>query len=102
MECNISFIHASVEEHLCCFLILAVVNSAALNIGVHVSSRINVFVFSEYIPRRGLSGSRGSPLFSLFLRTSILFSIVAAPIYIPTSSVQELPFPHRLSNICYL
>ena len=66
MECHVSFIHASVEGHLGCFLILTVVNSAALNIGVHVSFRINVFAFSEYIPRRGISRSGGSSLFSLF------------------------------------
>ena len=53
MECHISFIHASVEGHLGCFLILIVVNSAALSIGVDVSFRINVFVFSGYISRRG-------------------------------------------------
>ena len=36
-----------------------------------------------------------------FLGTSVLFSIVAAPIYIPTDSVQELPFLHILANACY-
>ena len=32
----------------------------------------------------------------------ILFSIVAVPIYIPTSIVGGLPFLHFLSSICYL
>ena len=35
--CHIFFIHSSVDEHLCCFHVLAVLNSAAMNIGVHVS-----------------------------------------------------------------
>ena len=38
-------------------------------------------------------------LFLVFEGASILFSIVAAPIYIPTNSVRGFPFPHTLSNI---
>ena len=36
---HIFFIHLSVDGHLGCFCVLAVVNSAAVNIGVHVSFR---------------------------------------------------------------
>ena len=34
---HILFIHSSVNEHLVCFHVLATVNSASVNIGVHVS-----------------------------------------------------------------
>ena len=44
---------------------LPIVNSAAVNIGVHVSFWI--IVFSEYISRSGIVGSYGNSLFS-FLR----------------------------------
>ena len=35
--CHIIFIHSAVSGHLGCFHVLTVVNSAAGNIGVHVS-----------------------------------------------------------------
>ena len=37
----------------------------------------------------------------MFQGTSILFSKVAAPFYIPTHSTQEFQFPHILTNTCY-
>ena len=52
------FIHSSVDGHLGCFHVLAIVKSAAMNIGVHVSFRI--MVFSGYMPRSGIAGSHGS------------------------------------------
>ena len=47
---HIFFIHSFVSEHLGCFHVLAIVNSDALNIGVHGSFRIRVFIFSGYMP----------------------------------------------------
>ena len=41
-------------------------------------------------------------LFLVFWETSILFSIVAAPVFTPTSSVWGFPFIHILINIYYL
>ena len=44
---HIFFIYASIDGHLGCFHVLATVNSAAMNIGVHVI--FSIMVFSEYI-----------------------------------------------------
>ena len=41
-------------------------------------------------------------LFLVFWGPSILFSTVAAPIYILIKNVQRFPFLHVLTNICYL
>ena len=46
------FIHSSVSEHLGCFHVLIVVNSAAMNIGVHVS--FELCFSSEIYPGVGL------------------------------------------------
>ena len=47
------------------FHVLAIVNSAAVNTGVHVS--FQTMFFSSYVPRNGIAGSYGSSMFS-FLR----------------------------------
>ena len=93
---HIFFIHSSIDGHLGFFQILAFVNSVAVNIEVHVSFQI--MVFSWYMPRSGIAGSYGISVFS-FEETSILFSIVAEPIYILTNSVEGFPFLHTSSNI---
>ena len=48
-------IHLSMDIYLGCFHDLPVVNSAAVNIGVHVSFWITVF--SGYMPSSGIAGS---------------------------------------------
>ena len=50
------FIHSSVDGHIGCFHLLVIVNSAAMNIGVHVSFQIRLFIFSEYMPMSGITG----------------------------------------------
>ena len=49
-------------------LCLAVVNNAAMNIVIHVSLQIRVFIFSGCMPRSGIAGSYGSSTFS-FLKS---------------------------------
>ena len=53
--------------------------------------------------RSGIAGSYVSSIFKFFWGTSILFSIVAAPIYIPTNSVGGFPFsPYHLQCLLFV
>ena len=48
------FIHSSVNGHLGYFPVLAIVNSAAVKNGIHVS--LSILVSSGYMPRSGIAG----------------------------------------------
>ena len=84
------FIHSSVVGHQGCFHVLAIVSSAAVNIGIHVS--FSVLVSSGYMPSSGIVGS--IVLFLIFHRISIPFSIIAVWVYIPTNRARRFPFFH--------
>ena len=58
-------IHLSADGHLGCFHVMAIINSAAMNLGVHVP--LSVLVSSVCMPRSGIAGSYGSSI-SSFLR----------------------------------
>ena len=62
---HIFFIHSPVNGHLGCFHVLANVNTAVMNKGVHVSFWI--IVFSGYMPRSEIARSYSNSI-SSFLR----------------------------------
>ena len=62
---HIFLIHSSVNGHLGCFHVLAIVNSAAMNIQMNVS--FSMKFLSGYMPKSRTAGLHGSSTFS-FLR----------------------------------
>ena len=93
-------IHSSVDGYLGCFHVLAIVNSAAMNTGVHIS--FSILVSSGYMPWSGIVGSYGG-FIPNFLR--ILHTIFHSG-YINLHSHQyckSIPFsPHPLQHLLFV
>ena len=72
MYCH-CFVHSSVEGHLGCFCRLAVINNAALNTGVQISTWVSVLGFFGCIPRVEPLSHKAVP-FLIFEETPYCFS----------------------------